>query len=108
MYLWRLGAEKNLAFLLRSFGGVAAACQEVVLALVGDGPETDKLRDQAQKLGLASRVFFLGQVPHADVPAYLHAADVFVTASETEVHPFSLIEAMAAGLPALGIASPGV
>ena len=70
--------------------------------------ETDNLRDQAHRAGLASRVFFLGQVPHAEVPAYLRLADVFVTASETEVHPFSLIEAMAAGLPALGIASPGV
>jgi 1,2-diacylglycerol 3-alpha-glucosyltransferase len=108
MYLGRLGPEKNLAFLLRAFNGVAAACPEVVLALVGDGPETDNLRDQAQKAGLASRVFFLGQVPHEAVPAYLRVADVFVTASETEVHPFSLIEAMAAGLPALGITSPGV
>ena len=108
MYLGRLGPEKNLAFLLRSFTGVAAACPGVVLALVGDGPETDNLRDQAEKAGLAARVLFLGQVPHEVVPAYLHAADVFVTASETEVHPFSLIEAMAAGLPALGIVSPGV
>jgi len=108
MYLGRLGPEKNLAFLLRAFNGVAAACPEVVLALVGDGPETDNLRDQAQKAGLAARVLFLGQVPHDDVPSYLRAADVFVTASETEVHPFSLIEAMAAGLPALGIISPGV
>jgi 1,2-diacylglycerol 3-alpha-glucosyltransferase len=108
MYLGRLGPEKNLAFLLRAFAGVAAACPGVVLALVGDGPETDNLRDQAQKAGLAGRVHFLGQVPHADVPGYLRLADVFVTASETEAHPFSLMEAMAAGLPALGIASPGV
>jgi len=108
MYLGRLGPEKNLAFLLRAFNGVAAACPNVVLALVGDGPETDNLRDQAQKAGLGLKVVFLGQVPHEAVPAYLHAADVFVTSSETEVHPFSLIEAMAAGLPALGIASPGV
>src|SRR4029079_2146993 len=108
MYLGRLGPEKNLAFLVRAFGGVAAACPTAVLALVGNGPETDNLRDQAQKAGLATRVLFLGQVPHSAVPNYLRAADVFVTASETEVHPFSLIEAMAAGLPALGIISPGV
>ena len=103
MYLGRLGPEKNLAFLLRAFAGVAAACPGVMLALVGDGPEADNLRDQAHNAGLAARVAFLGQVPHAEVPAYLRLADVFVTASQTEVHPFSLIEAMAAGLPALGI-----
>src|SRR5258708_26493117 len=72
MYLGRMGPEKNLAFLLRAFGGVAAACPEVVLALVGDGPETDNLRDQAQKLGLASRGFFLGQLPPEPVPTSLH------------------------------------
>ena len=38
MYLGRVGPEKNLAFLLRSFAGVAAACPDVVLAVVGDGP----------------------------------------------------------------------
>ena len=108
MYLGRLGPEKNLAFLLRAFAGVAAACPGVVLALVGEGPETDNLRDQAQKAGVGDRVCFLGQVPYVDVPATLRLADVFVTASQTEVHPFSLIEAMAAGLPALGITSPGV
>src|SRR4029079_8847129 len=37
MYLGRLGPEKNLAFLLRAFNGVAAACPAAVLALVGDG-----------------------------------------------------------------------
>jgi 1,2-diacylglycerol 3-alpha-glucosyltransferase len=108
MYLGRLGPEKNLTFLLRAFAGLAAACPSVVLALVGDGPEADNLRDQAQKAGLSSRVVFFGQIPYADVPAYLRLADLFVTASQTEVHPLSLIEALAAGVPALGIASPGV
>jgi glycosyltransferase involved in cell wall biosynthesis len=108
IYVGRLSPEKNLSFLLRAFFGVAAAQPGVVLALVGEGPELDNLRDQAERSGLAGQVRFLGKIDYEDVPAHLKLADVFVTASETEVHPFSLIEAMAAGLPAVGIDSPGV
>jgi glycosyltransferase involved in cell wall biosynthesis len=108
MYLGRLGPEKNITFLMRAFTGVAAACPDAVLALVGDGPEADNLRDQAEKAGVAERVKFYGAVDYSLVPEYLKLADVFVTASQSEGHPLSLIEAMASGLPAVGIESPGV
>jgi len=108
MYVGRLSPEKNLGFLMQSFFGVAAAQPGVVLAFVGDGPELENLREQADRSGLAARVKFFGRVDYAQVPSHLKLADVFVTASETEVHPFSLIEALAAGVPALGIDSPGV
>jgi glycosyltransferase involved in cell wall biosynthesis len=108
MYVGRLSPEKNLALLLRAFFGVAAAYPQALLAIVGGGPELENLRDQAGHSGLAERVRFLGKVEYQQVPSYLRLADAFVTASDTEVHPFSLIEAMASGLPALGIDSPGV
>jgi glycosyltransferase involved in cell wall biosynthesis len=108
MYLGRLSPEKNLSMLLEAFLGVAAAQPQVVLALVGTGPDVDSLKETAAESGFGDRVKFLGKVDYEDVPAYYRLADAFVTASETEVHPLSLIEAMAAGLPALGVASPGV
>lgn len=108
IYVGRLGPEKNIPFLLRSFAGAVEAFDNIGLVLVGDGPERDNLEDRARQMGINSRVRFLGLVPYSEMPAYLKMADAFVTASVTEVHPLSIIEAMAAGLPVLGINSPGV
>ena len=108
VYTGRLGPEKNLPFLLRAFAGIAKAYEEVGLLIVGNGPEYDNLVDRVQHMGIADRVHFTGQVPYDELPRYLATADAFVTASVTEVHPLSVIEAQAAGLPVLGIQSPGV
>ncbi len=108
IYTGRLGREKNLPLLLRAFKGVAEAFEQARLLIVGDGPERDNLEDRVLYMGLQKRVHFTGMVPYEDIPRYLLAADAFVTASVTEVHPLSVIEAMAAGLPVLGIQSPGV
>jgi glycosyltransferase involved in cell wall biosynthesis len=108
IYTGRLGAEKNLAFLLQAFARAAPSDLDARLLLVGDGSQAAPLRALVGHLGLAERVIFVGAVPYERVPAYLAAADLFVSASVSEVHPMSLIEALAAGLPALGVVSPGV
>lgn len=108
IYTGRLGPEKNLIFLLRSVSGVLKAFDHVFLILVGDGPERENLEDRVIHMGINSRVHFVGMVPHEEIYTYLVGADAFVTASVTEVHPLSVIEAMAAGLPVLGIDSPGI
>jgi glycosyltransferase involved in cell wall biosynthesis len=108
IYVGRLGPEKNLSFLLRSFAGTAKAYDHIGLLLVGDGPERENLQEQAGYLKIDNRVHFAGSIPYEQMPDYLGMADAFVTASVTEVHPLSVIEAMAAGLPVLGIQSPGV
>jgi 1,2-diacylglycerol 3-alpha-glucosyltransferase len=108
IYVGRLGPEKNIPFLLRSFAGAASAYGTMGLILVGAGPERDNLEDRVSAMGIANKVHFTGMVDYADLPRYLAAADAFATASVTEVHPLSVIEAMAAGLPVMGIQSPGV
>jgi 1,2-diacylglycerol 3-alpha-glucosyltransferase len=107
-YMGRLGPEKNLPFLLRAFAGAASAYDHVRLLVIGDGPERENMQCQVRNMGIESKVFFTGMVPYAQLPGYLAAADALVTASVTEVHPLSVIESMAAGLPVLGIQSPGV
>ena len=107
-YTGRLGPEKNLPFLLRAFAGIAKSFDNVNLLIVGGGPEYDNLVDRVNYMGITDRVHFTGLVSYADLPRYLVSADAFVTASVTEVHPLSVIEAQAAGLPVVGIQSPGV
>ncbi len=108
VYAGRLGPEKNLPFLLRAFRGAAQAVDNLRLLVVGDGSERDTLEDMARHMGIADRVVFTGMVPYGEIPRYLAMSDLFVTASVTAVHPLSVIEAMAAGLPVLGISSPGI
>jgi glycosyltransferase involved in cell wall biosynthesis len=78
------------------------------MLIIGDGPERDNLEDRVKHMHVSDKVHFLGVVPYEEVPHYLAMCDAFVTASVTEVHPLSVIEAMAAGLPVLGIDSPGI
>jgi glycosyltransferase involved in cell wall biosynthesis len=58
--------------------------------------------------GMTERVVFAGLRPYDEVPGLLAASDFLVSASTSETHPLTFIEAAAAGLPALGISSPGI
>lgn len=108
VYAGRMGPEKNLMFLLRTFAGLHQAYNKVRLLMVGHGPEYDNIADFVTRNGLDEVVQLTGLVPYEDMPNYLASADVFVTPSVTEVHPLSVIEALAVGLPVVGIKSPGV
>lgn len=107
-YVGRLAPEKNLPFLLRAFKGVASAYDNARLLLVGDGPEKENLQDNVANMGIADKVHFTGMIHHADVPCYLTTADAFLISSTSETFGISVVEAMAAGLPVLGIDSPGI
>ena len=110
VYAGRVANEKNLGFLLRAFAGVAAALDSAHLLVIGGGskPIEAELHQQVADIGLDERVRFTGMVAYDDLPSYLLMCDLFATASVTEVHPLSVIEGMACGLPIMGIVSPGV
>jgi 1,2-diacylglycerol 3-alpha-glucosyltransferase len=108
VYSGRLAPEKNLEFLLQAFSGVAQAIDNVYLLILGSGNRQQELEEYTRDIGVSKRVHFTGMVPYDKIPGYLAMCDAFVTASVTEVHPLSVIEAMGAGLPVMGIYSPGV
>jgi glycosyltransferase involved in cell wall biosynthesis len=110
VYAGRIAPEKNLEFLLQSFAGVSQVVPDLHLLILGSGQKEheDATLPLPEKLGVQDRVRFLGMIPYEELPSYLAMCDAFVTASVTEVHPLSVIEAMATGLPVVGIDSPGV
>jgi len=110
VYAGRIATEKNLAFLLQSFAGVVQALHNVHLLIIGGGQKQieDQTKQLVAELNLEQHVRFTGPVPYDKLPAYLAMCDAFITASVTEVHPLSVVEGMASGLPVIGIDSPGV
>lgn len=108
IYVGRVAPEKRLPLLLQAFAAAVSDLPDTYLVIVGDGPDMDDLRDRTVKAGLSGRVVFVGGVPYSKVPSYLAMADAFATASNTEVHPLTVLEAIAAGLPVVGVKGPGV
>ncbi len=108
LYVGRIAVEKNLRVLLEQFAGAHQLVPDLYLALIGKGPNADELRRYAEELELGTSVQFRGAVAYDEIPDWLAAADAFVTASTSEVHPLTVIEAMAAGKPVAAIQSPGI
>ncbi len=78
------------------------------LLILGTGKDEAKLRAVAASLKLSDRVVFKGFVPHADLPAYLQASDIFIRPSRTEGLGNSFLEAMAAGIPVIATPVGGI
>jgi glycosyltransferase involved in cell wall biosynthesis len=95
----RLARPKDFDTLLRAVAVARAAVPDLGLWIVGNGDEGPALAALCQELNLGDVVRFCGE--RRDVGSWLRAADVFVLSSTSEGLPISMLEAMAAGLPAI-------
>lgn len=99
----RMAAEKGVERLLEAIRSVDRLSVNVLLA--GDGPQRPALEDWTRRTGLEGRVCFVGVL--GDVRPVLHAADAFVFPSIGESFGNALAEAMACGLPCIGLRPDG-
>lgn len=77
------------------------ALPELTLVVAGDGPEMQALQQQANALGVARRVRFLGQVGRDRMPLYMRAADYLVLYSGYEGLSHTLLESLRVGTPVI-------
>lgn len=99
----RMDPEKRLDFIIDAFGKISERHPTARLVFAGDGSARKGLEEKAAGSSARDRIHFLGMVNRADLPEILHDATVFLSASTTEVHPISVIEAIASGLPLVAV-----
>lgn len=92
----RLYPWKNIEFLIRLLPDLPP---DVKLAIVGDGPERDRLEREAVNTGVLDRVHFAGSVSQSTVQEYLRAADIFTLHTRYEGLSHVILEAMHACTP---------
>lgn len=103
LYVGRLGKEKSVDFLIRSFKLISEKNPHTALVLVGDGPDKSALKRLAARLQLKDKVIFFGSINHHDIANVYADADLFVFASRTETQGMVLLEALASGIPVVAV-----
>ena len=97
MTVARMTPQKDPSTWLRVAARIAASRSDVRFVWVWGGETAQEVRDEAHRLGIADRVDFVGYRP--DARRLVAGANVFLLTSRFEGLPYSLIEALAVGVP---------
>lgn len=98
-HIGRINEQKNQEYLLNVFEKVAQKRSDVVLMIIGTGPDEEKIRMQAEKHPYNGRIILYGET--SNPTAFYSAMDVFVFPSRFEGLPVVLLEAQISGLPCI-------
>jgi L-malate glycosyltransferase len=104
----RLRWEKGQDILLDAMPDVIKAISNVMLLVVGDGPDREKLGVKAKELDIESHIIWLGQMDYEEVIKLYTVMDVVVIPSRFEGFGLSAAEAMAARCPVIASAVDGL
>jgi len=95
----RLSFEKNLEMLIKSFNKISD--ENVFLIIVGYGAQKEYLEGLVKRLNLSKKVIFTGE--RNDIERFYRIADLFILTSIYEGFGLVYLEAMATGIPCIGL-----
>jgi 1,2-diacylglycerol 3-alpha-glucosyltransferase len=102
LYVGRLDKEKNVDLVLRALASLDPKIAPHFL-VAGKGYEMESLQRLAKELKIENSVTFAGFVPDEDLPFLYNAVSVFINAGVAELQSLVTMEAMATGLPVIGV-----
>lgn len=100
LFAGQVGHRKGVGDLLEALAQPKVKTLPWELVIAGSG-EIDLYRKEAERLGIADRVRFLGRVELSEVSRLMRTAQIFVLPSYQEGLPMAIIEAMANALPVI-------
>lgn len=104
LYVGRVSFEKNIRLVIEAYKGMDHdACH---LVIVGHGPAFHEIQSSCLEMGIP--VTFTGYLQGTDLSQTYASADVFAFPSMTETFGQVVLEAMASGLPVVGLEAEGV
>ena len=97
LFVGRLIPLKNVSFLIKAFGEVAASHPSAVVLIVGEGEEYSRLKGEVSRLGFEGRILFLGKKQGNELYAIYNIGQLFILPSIYE--PFGAVtnEALLSG-----------
>ncbi len=99
LFVGRIGEEKRVLELLAIAMSVVAKRANCKALFVGSGPALDEMRKTVQKAHLDHLIIFTGFVNWTDLHTYYAMSDIFMTASLSEMHSMTILEALISSLP---------
>jgi glycosyltransferase involved in cell wall biosynthesis len=107
VYVGRLMTNKNLQLLIEALAVLKSRGRNLRCTVIGDGPERNRWKRLAKKLGVEKQIAWLGIVEKSDdVYRHMKASRVFVLPSDREGFGIVALEANACGIPVLTLDHP--
>lgn len=94
---------KRYDLLIRAFDAAFAEDVNIQLRLVGEGVETESLKNLVSSVRSKDRIYFVGRLTREELAKEMSKCHCVVSSSEVETFGMTLVEGMALGLPALSV-----
>lgn len=105
LHVGRISYEKNIDVVVKSVAEFTRKTnrKDFEFWVVGSGPDLNKIKELVKTLGVSEFTKICGSISNSELSKIYSNSDIFLTASTIETEGIVLLEAMASGLPVIGV-----